>query len=796
MRLRYIAAAVVGIGVLLFASGLAGGRSTDTPAVIDVNDGTIQVSASAAGLGSWVPYTVTVRNLGEQRFEGDMLLVNRPGPGTSVNAGLPPIAGAPAVPAPFTQTGRPVAPPDAAFQVHLVLDPRHKKVVTFTAPSNYSHAEVADTSGHLVAEVPISDRNALAVGVLSDTSDVADALAPLRFGELGLRTVAFDATHPLPAATLGYAGLVALVVDRTDSGRITATQARALRDFVGLGGMLVVAGSAGLPAALQGIPVDLIPLRPAGRAEASLARLADLAALPAPGLTPIATGTLAAGAQAVVVTADGVPLVAELKYGAGRIVELLYEPTDAALVRAGLGGIAWSNALVRGLERLPGNLPAGGTLLEPETIPAALLPKPGDAPLPSLLIVLGLGSLYILVVGPATYLGLRAARRPTLFWVAAPLLAVAFSLIAFAAGQGLQGGVREQQVEFQKLGPGGAVSTLSYHGVTFPVRGQHRIELAAGSLAAPLTLGYPALELTCKACPFQVAGVRSGVEEHVLPGSPAVVVETGVVYGSVRVVGEASTGSRPVTLEAHLGAVNDRITGTITNTGAEPLGGVRVYAFYGDSVRSASVAVSLAAGATVSVNAALTPVNDYAAPTSRIGLPAGVAAELTANAAAERALTRSGQVAVVAFVNLSRSTLKVDGEALPRQGKATLVETFGLESASGRLGNWSYARLNSTAPSGGAASGFLDTYDIEVPVIGAPPILRYDNRVYRAMEVFDWTTGAWRSTGFSDDPLSPLVKLTPTREGELRDGRVRVRVQEAALTWGRELVLRFADETP
>jgi len=796
MRLRHVAAAV-GFGLLLLAAAAAGTKPPEERAPIGLNDGTIQVSATVAGRGSWVPYTITVRNLGEQRFEGDMLLVNRPQPGTSVVTTLPPIAGAPLVTSPVTAAAIPVAPPDAAYEVHLVLDPRHRKVITFTAPGNYGQAEVVDSAGHQVAEVPISDRNVLPVGVVSDTVAVGDELALLRFGDLGVRPVTFDSAHPLPVTAVGFAGLVAVVFDGTDSGTLSSAQVRALREFVGFGGTLVVAGSTRLAAALRGVPADLVPVQPTGVADGSLQALADLGLLTAPARTSIAVGNLASTARAVLATPEGRPLVAELVYGSGRVVELLYEPNESALLRAGVAGLGWSNALSRGLERLPGSLPVGGTLLEPESIPSDLLPKPGDAPLPSLAVVLALGSLYILVVGPATFLALRSARRPTLYWVAAPLLAVAFSLTAYAAGQAIQGGVRDQQVEFLKVGPAGSVSTLSYHGITFPLRGRHEVQLPPGSVAAPLTLGYPALELSCRKCPFQVAGVQTGVEEHVVPGRANVVVEKGIVYGSVRVVGEASTGALPVSLDVHLKAVADHLIGTVANRGSVPLTGVRLYAFYGDMVRSATVAASLPPGSSREVDVALTPVNDFTAPIATRGGPAaGVLADLVANAAAERGLTRSGQVAVVGFVTGIPSALTVDGDRPPRRSSAAIVETFGLEGASGRLGNWTYARLNSTVAGPGANGGFLDTYDIEVPPTETLPVFRYDNRVYREVEVYDWTTATWRSSGFADDALSPLVKVTPIAPAEFRDGRVRVRVRESALTWGQELVLRFPGEAP
>lgn len=797
MRLRHLAAALLGFG-LLAAGYTTLSQSDSQPVLIDLNDGTIQVSATVAGLGAWVPYTITVRNLGEQRFEGDLLLVNRANGRTPSSGGSRGPFGLPAqMLGPLSQGERSAAPPDSAYRFHLLLDGRHKRVVTLTAPGQFGEAEVHDGAGRLVAEVPVSDRNAIAVGVLSDTSAVSDSLAAVRFGDLVVRPIGFDANRPLPRTAIGYAGLVALVLDRKDTRALSPDQARALRQFVGFGGTLVLAGAGGLEATSGGIPADLLPLAPTGVGMTSLQPLADLAARPSAPAVAIATGTAARSARVLLGNPATAPLALELAYGSGRVVELLFDPIEAATVRAGLDGIAWSSAIGRGLERLPGNLPVAATLLEAGAIPAQLLPSPADAPLPRSALVLALGAIYVLVVGPATFVALRRARRPTLFWAAAPALAVVFSLGAYVAGQFLQGGIRDQQVEFMKLGPAGSLSTLTYHGISFPLRGQHQVTLPAGSLGVPLTVGYPALELSCPSCTFRVGGVRAGAHEHLRPAAAPVISETGVVYGSVRVVGEAATTSLPLQLEVHLAAVNDGLQGTITNRGLMPLRNVRVYAYVADAVRWAPVLDVLPPGATTTIDLKLSRVNDFIAPSrGRVVLSPGVASGLVADGAAQSVLSHQGEIAVVGLVEGPPSALSVDGIAPSRSVRAAVAATFALDSARGRLGIWTSARLNSTLPQTAGSPSLLDTYDLEVPAVSELPVFRYDDRVYSEVEVYDWSSGGWRSKGFVDDSLSPLVKLTQLLPGELRDGRVRVRVRESTITWGRDLVLRFADETP
>src|SRR5438270_774074 len=80
MRVRHLAVVLVGVvlaGLALWTFGL--GASGKGPTLINPEDGTINVAVTQAGSGTWVPYLITVRNLGTQPFTGEVLLVNRPG---------------------------------------------------------------------------------------------------------------------------------------------------------------------------------------------------------------------------------------------------------------------------------------------------------------------------------------------------------------------------------------------------------------------------------------------------------------------------------------------------------------------------------------------------------------------------------------------------------------------------------------------------------------------------------------------------------------------------------------------
>ena len=168
---------------------------------------------------------------------------------------------------------------------------------------------------------------------------------------------------------------------------------------------------------------------------------------------------------------------------------------------------------------------------------------------------------------------------------------------------------------------------------------------------------------------------------------------------------------------------------------------------------------------------------------------------LVADETGRRTLTHSGQVAIVGFVKPVNSGLAVGG----LQPGGTVMAAFGmpvdLESASGRLGEVAVPRLAGFYPD--QATGLLhDTYDIALPTAGGPLVLRYDQRVYSAVEVYDWAARTWRPGPFSQDPASPIVQLAQLDAGEVHDGLVRVRAHEANLSWGTGLDVRFPNEAP
>ena len=149
---------------------------------------------------------------------------------------------------------------------------------------------------------------------------------------------------------------------------------------------------------------------------------------------------------------------------------------------------------------------------------------------------------------------------------------------------------------------------------------------------------------------------------------------------------------------------------------------------------------------------------------------------------------------MVGFVRPVNSDLGVGGKAPVGAVLAAFGMPVDVESATARLGDVAFPRLAAFLPE--SAGLFLDTYDIGLPAVSEPLVLRYDKRIYSDVQVYDWLSRTWRSGGFEQDPASPIVTLTHLDPSEVHASLVRVRVHEVSLTWGSDLTIRFPAEVP
>src|SRR5205807_7343188 len=282
-----------------------------------------------------------------------------------------------------------------------------------------------------------------------------------------------------------------------------------------------------------------------------------------------AVGMLATGARPLVVEPDGTPLAATLSYGSGEVIQLAYDPGADPVANSAYAPLAWNQALSPGFGELAADGVTGSWLPVPESAFTALLPTADDAPLPSPIVLGAVLLLYLVFVGPLNYLFVRRRlRRPTLLWVTTPLISVVFAGLFYMSGNVIQGTLQDHEVQVIKVGSGSTVSILEYHRILFLRRGNHEIAPAQNSLVSPLTLDtFRVTGSTCERCTNQLQGLPSGAE-RVLPGPAPLVEESGVVYGSVRVVSSLTPAHLQAGVQAHLRLVGGRVEGSVVNAGS------------------------------------------------------------------------------------------------------------------------------------------------------------------------------------------------------------------------------------
>lgn len=771
---------VVVAAAVLAAAWYAAGSPASTST--DIIPAEMAVSATEVGTGTWVRYLVTVRNAGDTDFAGNVVLMNR-APDDTVPSGAP--AQPPRLPTSIPRF--PSTAPDAAYQFHLTLGARQSRTITLVAPDRYSTVAVAqDPDGALVQTAQVDHSAYVPVAVLTASGAVTSQLQGVKIDDFVLRLTQYSDARTVPVSALGFAPYAAVVIDQFDVATLSQAQKLALRDYVGQGGGLVVTGGSGWRRTLGQLPAELAPLRATATASDSDRAVLDLAGLPGDSVVPIAVGGLATNAEIVTAAPDGRPLVVQSGYGGGTTVALTFDPAvepAASELPAG----AWTEAVGRTLGQAHGATTVPGV----SALTALEFPPLRGAALPSPWLVGPLLLAYLLLVAPVNYVVLRRGlKRPDLLWVSAPLIALVFTGGFYFTGAALQGDLTDEQLQVLKLGPNQSVSELQYHRILFLQRGQHVLQSTQAALAAPLSFdlssGNP---VDCgQTCAVELTGLRSG-QEHVVPAAKPFVIEDGVVYGGVRIVGTASATHSPVAVEAHLQSLGGRITGEIVNRGDQPIHGLVLYSVAGGSFHRTPLASLIAPRGTAHIDA--TELQWDGDPNAIIASTKARpdAATRLSRAVGLEALSRASTPWLVGFTDPLPGVLKVDG-AQPKQAAITVFEEpITIEKADGTLSDYATRRLAATNGDR-SRGGFTDVYDLELPgKLPATSTLGYDKFQYASVEVYDWSAGAWKTHAWTDDPNNQgrqFTSLTPAELLATADGAtniIRVRVREPRVSW-------------
>ena len=329
--------------------------------------------------------------------------------------------------------------------------------------------------------------------------------------------VAFLTLDDLPEVSSAWNVLDVLVLDDTDTSRLTAGQQSAMRAWVESGGQLVVSGGPGGPRTAAGV-ADLLPVAVDGvTSMPDLPALSDYAGLPFDdaGAYVITTSRLNAGGETLI-DQTGTPLLAQRDLGRGRVVFLALDPKLTPLA-GWAGGAALWGAIAAGAPVLPpwaGGIRDGYSAMQSvAAIPGLRLPSTGQ--LLFFLIV------YTLIIGPINYLILRRLKRLELAWVTIPALILLFSAATFLTGFRTRGDdvtLNEMTIAFGSA-EAERLAAQTVLGLYSPRRGQHDVALPYDSSVFPFQaefgglLGASNLAAIERAAGVTLRGVRTDTGE-------------------------------------------------------------------------------------------------------------------------------------------------------------------------------------------------------------------------------------------------------------------------------------------
>ncbi len=779
------------------------------------DDASLQVDFAAGWdgggvAGSWVPLWVHVVNTSATEFRGTLVL--RPKVVRSVNIG-----------------GALDANVGTIYEQPITIPAHGDKTVAIYGQVVDHSAYEAVLLDSLGRETAASAQAGVSSGILSVAllSEVTGGESSLKAakGPRQVGVVRYGSAQGFPSNPLFLGGIAAVVIEDFDVSTLSQAQLSAIAEYVGLGGNLVLAGGPAWRRTLSQLPVALLPLHPSATGSASLKPIATLAGRDTDLVAPVVLGDVQRGARVLLGDPNGPPLAVEADYGAGRIIELAFDPGAAPVAQsADLPSLAWqevygmasagptansANARQTGTPWI-GPLPAqagvaGGVSSGPAiAIPARpigrgsvaldqnvmpLLQQTPASAVPPVGLLGGLLIAYILLAGPVNYAAVRAIGRRELMWATVPLIAVVFTAGTYATGLIRHGSdYVVTEVSVLRVAPDGAVDTVSYNGLFSPRKGDVSVQLASDVLAST-SIGY--------------YDTTPAADRVILKRVPEVVLRNLALWSSRAFKTESFQPGHPaqLALEAHLSLQGTHITGTVTNHGKTA---VQRLALDTTSGQRAEIAPTLAPGATVKVDRLLenAPVSSWPytcatgvntrpcmalCPDNATCSGSGKASSSLAGqalreiaveqAAAADLFSRTSDFQALVAVVDTKASLTVEGSPPGRKAVAAIVAPVKLEAVDKLLPGWATAQPLLSISSSNRQT---DVYDFELPaVVGGPlvidevgsagiaqgkPFFRQPLVTY---EVYDWAKGGW----VIFDPSKPAV-LTG---GETAGGVVRVR---------------------
>ncbi len=233
-----------------------------------------------------------------------------------------------------------------------------------------------------------------------------------------------------PVESFPLSGVRVLVLG-AGAERLRAEQWRAIREWVLLGGTLVVPGGSGsivaqLPALRPLLPVEVGSTRQLD----SLSAVGEFAGASPPKGSALISQARPKPTAFVLLRQGEVPLIVGQRYGMGTVFFLAFNPLDEPLQSYDARVALWERLLDYAPSQSPGALirathdeQAGVSQMSSGT---AMPQTSMQVKLPSPLLIFALLSVYFVLVVPVNYLALKRFRMLDWAWLTTPLVALMF----------------------------------------------------------------------------------------------------------------------------------------------------------------------------------------------------------------------------------------------------------------------------------------------------------------------------------------------------------------------------------
>ncbi len=376
----------------------------------------------------------------------------------------------------------------------------HKIVTLYILPNNYSHSlNVELVSG---GEVLTSEKAAMRP--MMNINVIIGLVAPERGALSLLNGIQYENNNrpvqvvdvklwQLPNHMEALRSFDILVINKTDTSKLSPEQGRALTGWVQSGGRLVLGGGDGAPLTLAGLPDELLPVKINGSMKLSaddlqdLARFADGQEILAGGEFVVSQAESYGGARSLALTGDkDASLIFERSAGKGQIDFVALDLSSSPFEGWSSSPRFWEKLLRTSEDFFNQPTDISQRSLRASSLIGALTLIP-SMELPSikwLALILG---IYILIVGPVNYLVLKRKNRLHWAWVTIPAATLLFSGAAFGSGYLMKGNdLLVHKLGIVEIQPGGSAAVTSYMGLFSPSQKSYQVEIPGGSLLSPI----------------------------------------------------------------------------------------------------------------------------------------------------------------------------------------------------------------------------------------------------------------------------------------------------------------------